>query len=44
MQRLRYAYETPTCMPTRFAMTLSLVHADPGSLPSFAEECSFANN
>jgi len=43
IQHFRHAYGTPTCVPTHFAVTLSYVHTDPDSLPSFAEECSFGN-
>jgi len=38
IQPLRHAYGTPTRVPTHFAVTLSYVHTDPDSLPSFAEE------
>jgi len=41
IQHFRHAYETPTCLPTHFAVTTPYVHTDPGSLLSFAEECSF---
>jgi len=30
-------------LPTYFALTLSYVHIDPDSLPSFADKCSFGN-
>jgi len=43
VEHLRHAYGASTCMLTRFAVTLSDVHTDPGRLPSFAEECSFEN-
>jgi len=39
IQYFRHAYETPTCLPTYFAVTLSYVHTDPDSLPSFADKC-----
>ena len=43
IQHFRHAYGTPTCALTHFAVTLSYIHTDPDSLPSFAEECSFGN-
>jgi len=43
LEHLRHAYGTSTCMLTHFAVTLLNVHTDPGSFPSFAEECRFEN-
>ncbi len=43
IQYFWHAYETPTCLPTYFAVILSCVHTDPSSTPSFAEECKVQN-
>ncbi len=43
MQYSRHAYETHAYLLTYFALTLSYVHTDPDSLPSFADKCSFGN-
>ena len=43
-QRFLHAYATPSCLPTHFAVTLSMYTLIPTLfLPSFAEECSFGN-